>query len=50
MRFFSEEIILFLWARFCKECAWVFAAVKRIDAQRSEFFRTVKFIDELRDL
>lgn len=49
-KFFQEEIILFLWRRFCKECAWVFAAVQKVDEMRSEFFRTVKFMAEIREL
>ena len=49
-RFFEEEIILFLWTRFCKECTWVFDAIQKVDQMRSEFFRTVRFVSEVEDL
>jgi hypothetical protein len=49
-RFFEEEIILFLWTRFYKECAWVFEAIQKVDQMRSEFFRTVRFVSEIEDL
>ena len=49
-RFFEEEIILFLWTRFYKECAWVFEAIQKVDQMRSEFFRTVRFVSEVEEL
>jgi hypothetical protein len=30
-KFFEEELIRYLWSRFCKEEAWVFEAILKVD-------------------
>jgi len=49
-RFFEEEIIQILWGRFCVEKTAVFAALQKTDELRSEFFRTIKFCNEIIEL
>jgi len=49
-RFFEEELIQILWGRFCREKISIFAALSKIDELRSEFFRTIKFCNEIVEL